>query len=297
MKVIGSILREARRRAGLSTQELADKSKISQKQITRLEGAEHHGGVRERTVKQLADVLRISAKVLDGSDPLPPPVPQPGKVAVSNVISHSSRLAIDLLSRRYGVSASEVINLAPLMFVLLAEGSLAWRRKKLEEVEAAADRLADLAKTSHLAFAHAAYRVSDAANGERSSIQEADLFGGHLDDDAYHFGYDPRTGSPFAHYLAALAADYDSSVISVDEVGGEEDGKYPSYSVCDEDLAKIAIGSKWGQLALRFGHARLDEIPKDLWSDDREKDRAKWLDDKMPAALAEAWDAIRGISL
>ena len=297
MKLIGSILREARKRAELTTQQLAERSKVSQKQITRLEGSDHNEGVRERTVSQLAGVLRISASVLDGTQPLPPPVPQPGRIAVSNIISHSSRLAVDLISRRYGVSASEVVNLAPLMFVLLAEGSLAWRKRKIEEVEAAADRLAELAKTGHLAFAHAAYRVSNAASGERTAIKKADLFGRQLDDDTYHFGYDPRTGSPFAHYLASLASEYDPSVVTIEEVGGEEDGKYPSYSVCDGDLEEIVSGSKWGQLALRFGHARVGEIPGELWSDGRENDRAKWLDAKTPPELAEAWDAIGDITL
>lgn len=297
MSISGSALRELRKRAGLTSQELADKAKLSQKQISRLESNALNAGVRERTARQLAAALQTTTDVLSGAGPLPPVRPKPGKVAVSNFISHSSRLGIELLSRRYGVSAQEVINLAPLMFVLLAEGSLRWRSEKLEEVEAAADQLTNLARTSHLAFAHAAYRVSDAANGERSSIRKADLFGDQLDEDTYHFGYDPRTGSPFAHYLAALAAEHDSSVISIDEVGGEEDGKYPSYSVCDEDLEKITSGSKWGQLVLRFGHARINEIPHELLNEGRENDRAQWLDSKMPPELAKSWDAIRDISL
>ena len=59
-------------------------------------------------------------------DPLP--VPPSQDVQLSIKINSQVRLAYDLVKHRYGPSQKEIIKLAPLLYVLLAEGSLAWRR-------------------------------------------------------------------------------------------------------------------------------------------------------------------------
>ena len=85
------------------------------------------------------------------------------KVQLSARVSHQVRLAFDLVQRRYGASTRELMVLAPLMFVLLAEGSLAWRRERLKAVEEAKDRLQAIgAAESHLFFAQF---VGDVENG------------------------------------------------------------------------------------------------------------------------------------
>lgn len=287
MQINGAALREARLRQDLTIQELAERSKLSERQITRLENKTVSKGPRERTVKELAKALRVSMAVLAGTEPLPPIKPEePRKVAVSNLISPSSRLALELVCRRYGVNAGEVLAIAPLLFAIAAEGSLAWRRQELEKLEASTDEVRTSGQVAHLAFANAVHRVEMAADAERRAIQAADLFGDNLDDDAYQFGYDPSQGSPFAHYLAKLAKGIDGAIVEISEVGGSYRGRYPDFDICEADLEKICEGSEWGLTVLRWGHARLADIPEELWSDDRRADRAAWLDAKMPAELA-----------
>ena len=71
-------------------------------------------------------------------------------------LSPQLRLAYDLVSHRYGPTRAEIVELAPLLFTLLAEGCLAWRRERLEKVREAAAGLRELAEgASQLYFARA----------------------------------------------------------------------------------------------------------------------------------------------
>ena len=76
--------------------------------------------------------------------------------------------------------------LAPLMFVLFAEGSLAWRRQRLEAVEHAMDHLRNFGETErHLYFTK---YITDADNGfdlEKKSIREADVRGETIKHDEF----------------------------------------------------------------------------------------------------------------
>ena len=60
---------------------------------------------------------------------------------VSVTLEPEVQLACDLTERRYRVTRKTIFNLAPLLFTLIAEGSLAWRREKLADAENAAERL------------------------------------------------------------------------------------------------------------------------------------------------------------
>ena len=70
-------------------------------------------------------------EVLTGQLPLEPskaPVPAPEeRVQIGAQVSPKARLAYDLVRRRYGVSATEIINMAPLFFGF-------WR-KDLREID------------------------------------------------------------------------------------------------------------------------------------------------------------------
>ncbi len=116
-------------------------------------------------------------------------------------ISPKARLAYDLVKRRYGVSATEIINMAPLFFTLLAEGSLARRRKEVEE---GSDHLQQIS-SGHGVF----FEALDAANGaiweEEASISKIDLFGEHLDGNpGSPVFFDPSKNNPFVSYLRRL---------------------------------------------------------------------------------------------
>ena len=132
-----------RQRRGLSRPQLAKRSKVNERTIQRLEKEPQPS--RKDTLKRLATTLGVKPGVLTGEEPLPESVKAPASASkppqIGAQITPKVRLAYDLIKRRYGVSATEIISMAPLFFALLAEGSLAWRREKLKELREGIDRL------------------------------------------------------------------------------------------------------------------------------------------------------------
>ena len=134
-------LHSLRQKKGLSRPQLAKQSGITERTIQRLEKEPQPS--QKKTLNRLAKALRVEPEVLTGELPLPESdkAPEPERVQIGAQVAPKVRLAYDFIKRRYGVSATEIINMAPLFFALLAEGSLAWRRKKLKELEEGVDRL------------------------------------------------------------------------------------------------------------------------------------------------------------
>lgn len=291
-------LRELRTRKKLSRQQLADKSQISLRQITRLENKSASSkAARDRTINQLAEALNIEPGILTGELPMPeaPPLQGPGsgeRVQVSALLWPEVRLAFALIQRRYGVNPTTLFNAAPLMFVLLAEGSFRWRQEKLAEVEEAADHLHGLG-FGHLSFAFSAYRAQEGAADEEESIRKRDLFGADVGQDAFDLGYDRDTNNPFADYLRELARKInDPDVIDIDEteLAYAALENLPFFKVCSGDLGKIAGGSAKAVSALEQGHARLSDIPDELWADDAAQQRAEWLESQLPESARNIFD-------
>lgn len=301
-------LRDLRKQKKLSRQQLADKARISLRQLHRLESnSASSRAVRERTITQLADALGVEPGVLTGEQAMPDPAPrhlrsERERVPVSALLLPEVRLAYDLVKRRYGVSPTTIVNLGPLMFTLLAEGSLAWRRGKLTEVRAAAAALCELGN-GHLSFAHAGFRASEAGHDEEKSIQELDLFGEEVAEDAYDFGYDPGTNNPFADYLREFASNLGvPNVVEIDPLSNDLHGVaplkgFPDHDLCNGDLEKISGGSAEAIYALKLGHVRLADIPDQLWAEEAAADRGAWLADQLPDDFRSLLQALHGLGL
>ena len=127
-------------------------------------------------------------------------------------MSGEAALDYGLVQRRYSVSTREIMELAPLAFLLLAEGSLNWRKQKVESFDEATNNLRKLGG-GHFSFVNAIYRAEEACFDEEKSIEKRDVFGQHLADDTYNLGYDPSTNNPFADYLRELANDIDDDIL------------------------------------------------------------------------------------
>lgn len=290
-------LRQLRKTKRMSRQNLAQRSKISLRTIYRLENAASSpGAVRDRTINQLAEALSVEPAVLTGDLPMPEDKssdrPLEGeRVQVSAFLEPEVRLAYDLIKRRYGVNATTVFNLGPLLFTLLAEGSFVWRRRKLEELRESAARLDEMGNIAgHLRFAFAAHRAIEGAAGEEESIGKCDLFGKEVSQESFELGYDRSTNNPFADYLRHFARKIgDPYVVMLDPWYGElqDDGPlkgYPDYQVCQRELEEISGGSTSAMAVLQTGQVRLKDIPDDLWVEGAAEARADWLEEKFPNA-------------
>ena len=225
----------------------------------------------------------------------PAPTLNPSKICAK--VAPKIRLAYDLIRRRYGVSATEIINMTPLFFVLLAEGSLAWRRKKIEEAYEGKGRLEGIGGFWSGSLASASLVMEEGIEVEEESIGKADLFGEHLLSDTNSTFmldlFDPSQDNPFASYLRGLkdelakpgVADMDSNDLSFGSPS-----KFPDYHICRDELEGIANGSAQAKRALETGHARLSEIPKEMMADDAGEERAKWLEGELPGIYKEILD-------
>ena len=297
-------LRELRKRKRLNRVQLAEKARLSQRQITRLESEASAGSTaRDQTVNSLAEALGVEPGVLTGDMPLPgaPPHREDGRSRqVSAWVQPEVGLAYTLIKRRYGVSLTTLVNAAPLMFVLLAEGSFVWRREKLKEVEEATERL-DSSGSRHLLSTHVgAGRIDEGAWIERRSIESRDLFGEAVFKDLLEQGYDVGGTNPFAEYLCDLAAKIgDRDIVDVEAGEWIEDRgalkNFPEFTICWGDVDRFTGGSERLKLALRLGFLRVDHIPGEFLADDAAEGRRQWLDQQLEELPVKAREVLEGL--
>ncbi len=306
MKIDPDRLSTLRKEKRLSRLQLAERAEISERTIQRLEKEPHQSQkTQEHTMNGLAKALDVKTGVLTGELPLPEsdktPADNLDRVQIGAQVAPNIRLAYDLIKRRYGVSATEIINMAPLFFVLLAEGSLAQRREKLKEVEGMLVRLDEIRATGgtwSAEFSKAAVLSEWGSDWDKASIASADIFGVDLLDDggSYTDAFEPIKINPFVLYLQNLADELDiSGVVDVDkgDLNFRSQYKFPYYDICREELDYISNGSPKARRTLETGHVRLSEIPEELMAEDAGERRAKWLEDKLPGI----YDILDGDSL
>ena len=287
-----SVVRQLREGKRLTRTRLAAIAKLSERQLRRIEDSDAPtASVRDNTLMKLAKALEVEPSVLTGESPAPKVTPRPASAERSPIramIEPKARLGYTLLKQRYGVNATDLINMAPLFFTLLVEGSLAWRRGQLEAAEEAMWRASALGN-GHLACMNAVHHAEEGLSRERQSIEALDLFGEKIADDAYQWGYDSTTNNPFADYLRKLADDLGKP--DVVSVGDGEFGcislEYPDYDLCGAELNAITNHSPRARWVLEVGHARLDQIPAELRGEGAAEQRAEWIESQAPPPLAD----------
>ena len=297
-------LKVLRERNELSRAQLADKARVSLRQIARLESKASAGSTaRDRTVNNLAKVLGVEPGVLTGEMPVPGAHPhrEDGRSRqVSAWVRPEIGLAYALIKRRYGVSLTTLVNAAPLMFVLLAEGSFAWRREKLKEVEEATERLNSSDSRHLLSTFGGADRAANGAYAERRSIESRNLFGDDVLEYLVEDGFPFSSTNPFAEYLRDLAAKIDDrDILDVEADGRIKDRgalkNFPEFTICDGDVDRFTGGSERLNLALRMGYLRVNDIPEKLLADDAAEGRRQWLAQQFEDLPKKSRDIVDGV--
>jgi len=299
-----------------SRKKLAAESKVSARQIARIESSPVSVTVRSTTAKRLARAFNVSEEVLSGNEPvdtarLTSMQRQAGKLgADADALSGNNPLsdkqlnlkidsgvqfAYDLVEHCYPYSPGlkGIVNLAPLFFVLLAEGSLDWRKKCLEEIRRASDHLYETAKAeNHLYFTKYLANVEDGYGAEEESIEKTDICGETIrNDDSVLLFADTDEAlyglNPFMAYLRKFARDT-GILDKAFPIENSDDPWGPEsyiYLFPKKELDEITGGSHDAEWALRLGDVRLVEIPEELMpekeKDDRKNERIAWLEGRL----------------
>ncbi len=198
------------------------------------------------------------------------------------MLDAETALAFNMVQHIYGIPIRSQIEMAPLFAALLAEGSLAWRRKRVEAIEESSAHLQELGG-GHCAFVYATWRVDEGAAEERESIEERDLFGVRASEQAFDCGYDRSTNNPFADYLEMFAQEAQAKTITFDkDFGWKTSEGLPTYRIGADIISQLTGEDPDAEYALLRRYVRIKDIPDDLLGDEKEAERVAWMIGRIP---------------
>lgn len=272
-------LKQIRDRRALSQEELAGKAGLNKQTVYRLE----RGGrpTRLGTLARLSQALDVEADVLTGEKPIPALGDQPGKPVDDEKFQlrfrfdGATRNAYSLAKLRYNVSLRNIAELAPFLFVVVAEMSLQRRRARLEQFESALKEAGALVKNfPHLQMNKFEITESEdeAVSAEQASIAARDIFAESLPGTICP-DWEPN---PFFHLLQELTT-------SIGDVAKMESASsyFADYAVCPDEALALAGGDKTIAAELQSGQVLIHDIPRDLMPGGRTAERMDWLRTKI----------------
>jgi transcriptional regulator with XRE-family HTH domain len=290
-KIAPSVIKNMRKLLKLSQTELAIKAKIDKQTVCRLESGKQTNANRT-TVARLCEAFSnslnadVTAVILSGDAPMPTrESPQPAREHKSQLnlrIDDAARNALDLVARRYKVRPSQIIEIAPLLFLSAAEASLQQRRDRIAALQAIVDDpLGAAGLLPHLndqfGYSHIANEVISA---EKNSIDKRDLFGEKIGADtqnseALRPDYDEETQNPFSVFLNELA----KKLANLGTFESWAPHSSPDYRVCHDEAALYVDGDLAAADAILRGEVLLSEMRKDpnLRKEEAAPQRAEWL--------------------
>ena len=264
MTIIPKRLKHFRQQRNLSHAQLGEKSQVSTKQIARIEaGKIQH--TRKTTNTRLAEALEVHVEVLTGEEPVPayletkvPPRTVEADASIGGNFRPELKLAFDLVRHRYGWDVQRIIAMAPIMFVLLVERCALWQSKRLKKLDECLESL----------DTQVSLRLRTTIDAD-AALRDVPAESKPLPD---HF---PQT---FHDYLCDLAADLSPDVVEpmIAELWSNPQGR-----VCEKYLTDITGDSIVARWALEYGDAHLDDIPKELWSEEAKGERVEWLENQL----------------
>ena len=284
-------LKAYRGRKNWSQQELADATagtnKVGIATIKRIEGAESGKySARHIVAAGLAKALGIAvedlSKVPSGPDEDEKTLRKAGYRPLRTMIDAETALSFNMVAKIYGIPIRSQILMAPLFAALLAEGSFAWRRKRVAAIQEAAARLRELGG-GNFSFVYADFDTVDGLGCEIQSINDRDLFGVNASDTTFDCGYDRSENNPFADYLKSFSAESNAENITFEKDSGwADDEGLPKYKIGIDIITQLTGGDPDAEYAILHGYVRLKNIPQELLEDSNEDQRIAWMIEQIP---------------
>lgn len=235
-------LKAARNNKNWTQEQLSNESKCSVAQISRWECADEPQKLRTKSIERITKALGVEWRELTKAPESPgndgTKLYQPVQLNVR--VSPSVRNALILASRRYHVRPADIIELAPLLFLITAEQSLAARRIKANEIDEQYEQALENGRETlpHLAPAFLPRdEIEEAITRELSSIERREVFNKvDLSDLNLWFDDDGEEADPFVSYLEQLIEDIPSGLVDGLTTGYS---RAPDYRIAGEDLREI----------------------------------------------------------
>jgi hypothetical protein len=192
------------------------------------------------------------------------------------------RNAFSLVANCYRIPVARIIELAPFLFVLIAEGSLEKRRRKLDELRTSRcwsrrpsiefPTLADHAD-------YTSWFVRGCGSSRDKIYRRAGIFSQTIPNEIYCYdepAYDENKHNPFVLHLKELAAS-SYGAASIESFGPSFS---TSYQVCHEDAIALAGGDEEIAIGLLDSRILIHEIPRDLLKKEAATQLVEWMRSK-----------------
>lgn len=294
------ILREAAKPKKLSQDGLAKLARIGKRQIQRIEQNDGDLQIRQNTLERLAKALRVDPRVITGEHPLPnhASLADHGSSLSSTTtvrLTAMLQLQFDLVEEIYGAKFQDLMQLAPTLFVLIAEQSLAWRVKMLESKGQRLEEFALLRGKGESGdkFFECAEELWGDLSQEAQSIASNDVFGDCIE------SQDPWGPNPFALFLQQELSsknlrgklDCDSGAVEHGAWTYFEGHHVPILEVCDNHLNYLAGYTPEAIQALRTGVVSIKSIPQELRDRSKTVDRVQWIIERANSSSNKGGEA------
>ncbi|WP_274609764.1 helix-turn-helix domain-containing protein [Rhodobaculum claviforme] len=289
MPIIPETHKALREMRGLSQQRLADRSKISKRTIARIEnGKIRPEKVRTHTLESLAKALEVKPPDLckQMSELSDVDWKEYGYTPLKLLIRDDVRSNYRWVAQHYGVKPNDLIDAAPWMFTLLAELSLAERRRQLEASKAAVHAAFQLVP-GHLRHAQAGlFHFEDAESDEEKSLAARDIFGRLvLETDHSADPFNPEETNPFIDFLRRTAAAVDGKAIDPEHLELPYGDGLPEWPVFKTWLDELTGGDDWADFALANLEGMVEDMPDELKREQKTSERVQWLIEQIPAEV------------
>jgi transcriptional regulator with XRE-family HTH domain len=268
-------LKLVRNRRRLTQEELARKAGLNKQTVYRIEKSQRP--VRKGNLERLARALDIKSGVLTGEESIPANIGDARAKEDDTGYQLNVRLdggirnAFSLAALHYKVPVRRIVELAPLLFVLAAEGSLKRRRDKLAELEAVIGQASSQwEQIAHLPSVAETPEHREIMDAEKKSIAARDLFAewefGHAlsDRDDLYENYNRNKENPFTIYLRELANDACDEAVIDETLIDEFSGNWNGYSLCWSQVLDWTGGDKWLAVAIQYGYVPIHEILREF---------------------------------
>ena len=310
IKIDPARLSKLRKDQRLTLDALADKSRIARETIHRIEKGRPLR-TRASTLTKLSAALGVQEEVLTGQVPMPSVPRSDNELAREQKSQLTSQFNVEigraehnayvLVAQRYGIPMTRVAELAPFLFVLVAEQSLRWRKSLLDQFSGLLDQQhAMLTSFPHLNTSIAMRDdAADVLQAEEHSIAAKDILASQLPERIYDdfsrlkWRYDETADNPFVRYLTHIASDH-SDVLDLAYFSADD---MTMYTVCKDDLQRLTGGDRTLADAVRFGLIQLSAMPRHLNDEARKEDRIAWMRSELDAHQRSLPDAASLLAL